>query len=64
MTIEGMSPSVAVEGSATKKAFEAYVERFLVPALKPERIVLLGYLQAKALGCASRMKRGAANWFT
>lgn len=36
MTIEGMGPSMmVVEGSTTAEVFEAYLEHFLVPALKP-----------------------------
>ena len=35
MSLEGMGPSLAVEGSTTKVVFEAYVERVLAPTLKP-----------------------------
>ena len=32
MTIEGMGPSLAVEGATTAVVFEAYVEKVLAPA--------------------------------
>jgi transposase len=35
MTLEGMGAAMAVEGSTTQRVFEAYVERFLAPTLKP-----------------------------
>ena len=38
MSTEGMGPSMAVEGATTKEVFEAYVERFLAPVLKPDRL--------------------------
>ena len=34
ITIEGMEPSMAIEGSTTKEVFEAYVEHFLAPILR------------------------------
>ena len=37
---------MAVEGSTTAKVFEAYVERFLVPELKPGQVVILDNLGA------------------
>ncbi|MCA1837656.1 MAG: transposase [Actinobacteria bacterium] len=36
----GMGPSMAVEGASTKEVFEAYVEHFLVPALRAGQIVV------------------------
>jgi hypothetical protein len=32
MTIEGMGPSLVVEGATTAVVFEAYVEKVLAPA--------------------------------
>ncbi len=46
MTIEGMGPSMAIEGSTTKEVFEAYVEHFLAPALKSGQIVVMDNLSA------------------
>jgi hypothetical protein len=37
MGAEGMGPCLAVEGSATKTAFDAYVERVPAPSLSPGR---------------------------
>ncbi len=46
MSVEGMGPSLAVEGATTKAVFETYVERVLAPALKPGRIVVMDNLSA------------------
>ncbi len=43
---EGMGPSMAVEGSTTKEVFEAYVEHFLTPALRPGQVVVMDNLGA------------------
>ncbi len=37
MGLEGIGPSLAVEGSTTREVFEAYVERMLAPTLVPDR---------------------------
>ena len=42
----GMGPSLAVEGATTKVVFEVYVERVLVPALKPGQIVVMDNLSS------------------
>src|SRR3712207_5752617 len=46
MTLEGMGPSVAVEGPTTKAVFEAYVEKVLAPKLLPAQIVVMDNLSA------------------
>jgi transposase len=46
MSIEGMGAAMAVEGSTTQKVFEAYVERFLAPTLKPGQMVIVDKLGA------------------
>lgn len=46
MTIEGMGPSLAVEGTTTSAVFEAYVERVLSPMLCPGQIVVMDNLSA------------------
>ena len=47
MSLEGMGEAmVVVEGSTTQKVFEAYVERFLAPTLKPGQVVILDNLGA------------------
>ena len=43
---EGMGPSMVVERSTTKEVFEAYLEHFLLPALKPGQIVVMDNLSA------------------
>jgi transposase len=46
MTLEGMGPSLAVEGATTKAVFETYVERVLAPALSPGWIVVMDNLSS------------------
>ena len=46
MSLEGMGPSLAVEGSATGEVFEAYVERVLAPELRPGQVVVMDNLSA------------------
>ena len=40
MSVEGMGPSLAVEGATTAVVFEAYVEKVLAPSLKEGQIVV------------------------
>jgi transposase len=42
----GMGPSMAVEGATTARVFETYVEKVLVPSLKPGQIVVMDNLGA------------------
>ena len=44
MSVEGMGPSLAVEGATTREVFEAYVERLLAPSLKRGRVVVMDNL--------------------
>ncbi|MDQ5828257.1 MAG: IS630 family transposase [Chloroflexota bacterium] len=46
MTIEGMGPSLSVEGATTARLFEAYVEKVLAPSLKEGQIVVMDNLGA------------------
>ncbi len=46
MSLEGMGPSLAVEGSTTREVFEAYVGRVLAPELRPDQIVVMDNLSA------------------
>jgi transposase len=46
MTIEGMGPSLAVEGATTAGVFGAYVEKVLVPGLRAGQIVVMDNLGA------------------
>ncbi len=40
MSLEGMGPSMAIEGSTTKEVFEVYVEHFLAPTLRTGQVVI------------------------
>ena len=46
MTVEGMGPSLAVEGATDREVFEAYVEKMLAPSLQAEQIVVMDNLSA------------------
>lgn len=46
MTIEGMGPSLAVEGATTARVFETYVEKVLLPSLHAGQIVVMDNLGA------------------
>ena len=46
MSLEGMGPCLAVEGTTTTIAFEAYVEQVLAPSLKRGQIVVVDNLSA------------------
>jgi transposase len=46
MSLEGMGPSLAVEGATTARVFEAYVQKVLAPSLEEGRIVVMDNLGA------------------
>ena len=46
MSVEGMGPSLAVEGASTAVVFEAYVERVLAPTLRKGQVVVMDNLSA------------------
>ena len=46
LSLEGIGPCVAVEGSTTRAVFEAYVEQVLAPTLKKGHFVVLDNLSA------------------
>lgn len=46
MNVEGMGECLAVEGATTARVFETYVEKVLVPSLKPGQIVVMDNLGA------------------
>ena len=46
MSLEGMGPSMAVEGATTKAVFETYVEQVLIPWLSPGQIVVMDNLSS------------------
>jgi transposase len=46
MSLEGMGPSLAVEGSTNHEVFEIYVERVLAPTLRRAQVVVMDNLSA------------------
>ena len=44
ITVEGMGPSMAVEGSTTKELFEAYLEQVLLPELEEGQVLIMDKL--------------------
>jgi transposase len=46
MSIEGMGPSLAVEGPTTRGVFETYLEGVLAPTLLPGQVVVMDNLSA------------------
>ena len=46
MSLEGMGPSLSVEGATTARVFETYVEKVLVPSLKEGQVVVMDNLGA------------------
>jgi transposase len=46
MSLEGMGPSLAVEGPTTRDVFETYVGRVLAPTLKPGQVVVMDNLSS------------------
>jgi transposase len=46
MSVEGMGPSLTVEGTTTSVVFEAYVEQVLAPELRKGQVVVMDNLTA------------------
>ncbi len=46
MSLEGMGPSLAVEGTTTARVFETYVEKVLLPSLRAGQIIVMDKLSA------------------
>jgi transposase len=46
MGMEGMGPSLAVEGSTTRAVFEAYLEGVLAPTLSEGQVIVMDNLSA------------------
>jgi transposase len=46
ITLEGMGPSLAVEGSTTKEVFEAYLEKVLLPEVREGQVLIMDKLPA------------------
>jgi transposase len=58
ITLEGMGPSLAVEGSTTKEVFEAYLEHELLPELGEGRVVIMDSLSAHKPGRVRELIEG------
>ncbi len=66
MTLEGaMGEAMAVEGSTKAFVFEAYVERFLAPSLRPGQLVVMDNLGAHKTERVRELieGRGCKLWF-
>ena len=46
MSVEGMGPSLAVEGATDREVFEAYFEKMLAPSLRSGQVVVMDNLSA------------------
>ena len=46
MSLEGMGPSLVVEGSTTKAVFETYIEKVLAPVLREGQVVVMDNLSS------------------
>jgi transposase len=46
MSMEGMGPSLAVEGATNREVFETYVEQILAPTLRRGQVVVMDNLTA------------------
>ena len=46
MSVEGIGPSLAITGTVDAPVFEAYLERVLLPELRPGRILVMDNLSA------------------
>jgi transposase len=65
MTVEGMGPSLAVEGATNREVFETYVERVLGPTLRRGQLVVMDNLSAhkKESELGSSSSREGASWY-
>ena len=64
LTLEGVGPSLLLEGGVTTRAFDVYVEHLLAPTLYPGQVVVLDNLSAHHSGRTRRAieARGAELW--
>src|SRR3712207_5435243 len=65
MTTAGMGPAMVLEGATDTAAFEAYVEHFLVPSLKPGNVVVMDNLSAHTSGKVRTLieAKGCELWY-
>ena len=59
MSVEGMGPSLAVTGAVDAQVFEAYLERVLLPELRPGQIVVMDNLSAHKTQKVRELVEGA-----
>lgn len=59
ITLGGIGRCLAVEGSATREVFEAYLERALAPSLRPVQVVVMDNLSAHKGGRVREILRAA-----
>ena len=59
LTPGGIGASVVVPGAVDRQVFEAFVERWLVPSLRPGQVVLLDNLKVHDSASAKRLIAGA-----
>ncbi len=66
MSVRGMGECLAVEGSTTTAVFEAYLERVLVPSLRPGHVVVMDNLSliTRERGSGSSSRAEVANCST
>jgi transposase len=58
ITLEGVGPCLAVEGSTTREVFETYLERVLRPTLRSGQIVVMDNLSAHKGGRVRQIVEG------
>ena len=58
ITLEGMGPSLAVNGSTTAEVFEAYLEQVLLPELQEGQVVVMDSLPAHKPGRVRELIEG------
>jgi transposase len=58
MSVEGMGPSLAVEGGTTSRVFETYVEWVLAPTLRKGQVVVMDNLSAHKGGRVRELVEG------
>ena len=62
MSVEGMGPSLTVEGATTSVVFEAYVEQVLAPSLRRGQVVVMdnpieeAFSKIKRLACKAEAR--------
>ena len=59
MSMEGMGPSLAVEGATNREVFETYVEQILAPTLRRGQVVVMDNLRSSQRRAGKGAHRGA-----